>query len=235
MRIGELSRTSGVPLPTIKYYLREGLLPAGTATGPNQADYGPAHLRRLRLIRVLLEVGKLSIAAVREVLDAVDAPDLPVHPMLGVAHGATLPATQRTENDDWRAARAEAWRLVTELGWHVNDCAPALDHIADVIAAADAMGIPELLEGFHRYAEAASRVASHDVGIVASYAGADNAERGPMVEAVVLGTVLGERLFNALRRLAQEDASARRFMPGGEPAATPPPAARTAGRRSTRP
>ena len=37
MRIAELSQTTGVPVPTIKYYLREGLLPAGELTSPNQA------------------------------------------------------------------------------------------------------------------------------------------------------------------------------------------------------
>ena len=40
MRIAELSSRSGTSIPTIKYYLREGLLPAGEATGRNQADYG---------------------------------------------------------------------------------------------------------------------------------------------------------------------------------------------------
>ena len=38
MRIAELSRRSGDSIPSIKFYLREGLLPAGTATGRNQAD-----------------------------------------------------------------------------------------------------------------------------------------------------------------------------------------------------
>ena len=41
VRIAELSSRSGTSIPSIKYYLREGLLPAGTSTGRNQADYGP--------------------------------------------------------------------------------------------------------------------------------------------------------------------------------------------------
>jgi len=67
MRIGELARRSGVSIPTIKYYLREGLLPPGAATAPNQASYGEEHLHRLRLIRALLDVGGLTVAAAREV------------------------------------------------------------------------------------------------------------------------------------------------------------------------
>ena len=38
--MAELSRTQRRRrIATIKYYLREGLLPPGTATGRNQADY----------------------------------------------------------------------------------------------------------------------------------------------------------------------------------------------------
>ena len=92
MRIAELSRRSGTSIPTIKYYLREGLLPAGTATGRNQAEYGEAHRHRLRLIRALIDVGGLSVAAARDVLAAVDAPDLPSHFLLGAAHGSLAAA-----------------------------------------------------------------------------------------------------------------------------------------------
>jgi len=38
MRIGELSRRSGVPVPSIKYYVREGLLPAGERTRPTRSS-----------------------------------------------------------------------------------------------------------------------------------------------------------------------------------------------------
>ena len=37
MRISELSSVTGVPVPTIKYYIREGLLPRGERTAANQA------------------------------------------------------------------------------------------------------------------------------------------------------------------------------------------------------
>ena len=39
MRIAELSNRSGVPVPTIKYYLREGLLPFGRQ-GDQRNDTG---------------------------------------------------------------------------------------------------------------------------------------------------------------------------------------------------
>ena len=103
MRIGELSRRTGVPVPTIKYYVREGLLPAGQLTSPNQASYDDAHERRLRLIRALLDVGGLKVAAIAEVLAAVDDPGRSVHKVLGVATDRIVPryaGASRTRN--WR-------------------------------------------------------------------------------------------------------------------------------------
>src|SRR5262245_36454982 len=109
MSIAELSGRSGTSIPSIKYYLREGLLPTGNATGRNQAEYDEAHLHRLRLIRALLDVGGLSIAAVRDVLTAVDTPDLPGHHLLGAAHCAIAPPAPRRDTADtgWQSARAE--------------------------------------------------------------------------------------------------------------------------------
>ena len=42
VQMAELSRITGVSVPTIKYYLREGLLALGEAIRANQALYGQA-------------------------------------------------------------------------------------------------------------------------------------------------------------------------------------------------
>ncbi|MFG2121903.1 MerR family transcriptional regulator [Streptomyces sp. NPDC048710] len=39
MRIAEPARRTGVPVPTIKFHSREGLLPPGERTGPDQVGY----------------------------------------------------------------------------------------------------------------------------------------------------------------------------------------------------
>ncbi len=71
MRMSELSRLSGVSVTTIKYYLREGLLPPGRQLSATQAEYDGNHLRRLRLIRALTGVRGLSVSTAREVLGAL--------------------------------------------------------------------------------------------------------------------------------------------------------------------
>src|SRR5260370_17144359 len=91
MRIAELSRDSGVPVPTIKYYVREGLLPPGELTSPNQAQYNDAHLRRLKLIRALCDVGGLSVAAMRDLLAAAGSPATSTPEPLGAPHYLPTP------------------------------------------------------------------------------------------------------------------------------------------------
>jgi DNA-binding transcriptional MerR regulator len=208
MRIAELSRRSGTSIPSIKYYLREGLLPAGAATGRNQAEYGEAHVHRLRLIRALIDVGGLSVAAARDVLTAVDTPDLPGHSLLGAAHGSlTRPRRQDPQEASWRAARDEVIALVRRRAWYVDDDCPEIDQAADAIAAFRSLGQDDLVEIMETYADAAELVAAREVDTVIA-----RREPARMVEGVITGTILGEAVLNALRRLAQKDASARRLV-----------------------
>src|SRR5258706_7366806 len=109
MKIAELSGRSGTSIASIKYYLREGLLPAGAATGRNQAEYDEAHIRRLRLIRALIDIGGLSIASARAVLAAVDQPDLDGHSLMGAAHQElSRPSRLDRASPEGQAARAGA-------------------------------------------------------------------------------------------------------------------------------
>ena len=212
MRIAELSKRSGTSIPSIKYYLREGLLTAGAATGRNQAEYGEDHLHRLRLIRALIDVGGLSVAAARDVLAAVDAPDLPTHFLLGAAHGSLVrPRRRATRDAVWSAARGEVVDLVRRRGWYVDDDCPDLDHAADAVAAFRSLGQDDLLEFLETYADAAELVAAREVDAVVA-----RGEPARMVEGVVTGTILGEAILNALRRMAQQDASARRLADPGD-------------------
>jgi DNA-binding transcriptional MerR regulator len=204
MRIGELSQRSGVAIPTVKYYLREGLLQAGAATATNQASYGEEHLRRLRLIRALIDVGGVSVAAARGVIDALARDDLEPHDLLGVAHDTVIPRrTPDRGNPEWAAARAEATALVARRGWLVDpECGP-LDLVADALSAMRSLEVTELLDRVDEYADRAQELAHVEVASV--IARDDPARR---LELVVLGTVLGEALFAALRLLAHQHESA---------------------------
>ncbi len=51
MKISELAQATGTPADTIRYYEREGLLPAPARGGNNYRVYGPEHAEQLALIR----------------------------------------------------------------------------------------------------------------------------------------------------------------------------------------
>jgi DNA-binding transcriptional MerR regulator len=69
LRMRELAEASGVPAPTIKHYLREGLLPEPVKTSRNMAYYPPEFVDRIRLIKRLQEERYLPLKAIKTVLD----------------------------------------------------------------------------------------------------------------------------------------------------------------------
>ncbi|MEV6748566.1 MerR family transcriptional regulator [Streptomyces sp. NPDC051080] len=206
MRIGELSSRSGVPVPTIKFYVREGLLPAGRLTSPNQASYDSGHERRLRLIRALLDVGGLSLAAIGDVLRVVEDPEQPVHKVLGIAAKRLTPLQGGESGPELEDARDEVAELLERRGWRAGADGPAGESLAEVVVALRRAGHGGFVELLDDYAAAAETVARADLDYVGR-----RVAREDLVESVVVGTVLGEAMFGALRRLAQADASARAY------------------------
>jgi DNA-binding transcriptional MerR regulator len=207
MRISELSDRSGLTVQTIKFYLREGLLPKGTATAATRAEYDERHLQRLRLIRALREVGDLPVAAITRIVSALDDDKIDLRDLLGTAQYALGPHVEPRANDaDWRAARQDVNSLITELGWQVMPDAPARDLLAQTFLALRRLGFPIVLPELRPYIEAAAAISEHEVGKLTHDAPRDRALQGMLVT-----TVLYEQVLIALHRLAQEDASARHF------------------------
>ncbi|MGW1026676.1 MerR family transcriptional regulator [Streptomyces sp. NPDC002577] len=210
MRIGELSRRTGVSVATIKYYVREGLLPAGQLSSPNQAAYDETHERRLLLIRALLDVGGLSIAGARGVLSAIDDPGQSVHDVLGEAVHLLGPVAPRHEAEAdpvLDAALAEVAGLLKRRGWQADVGDVQSQAVAAALAALDRAGMAGFAAAvLDDYADAAETAARADLAYVSRHVA-----REDMVGSSVVGTVLGEALLGALRRLAHVDASAHAF------------------------
>ncbi|GAB7050369.1 MerR family transcriptional regulator [Catenuloplanes indicus] len=209
MRVAELSRTTGVPVPTIKYYLREGLLPAGELTSPNQASYDERHVRRLRLVRALLEVGRLPIATIREVLrDIDDDSDWGMHERLGRTLYPLAGVPDDPPGPELAAAMAEVDALIARWGWQVEPHSPGRRRLAEVMLTFRELGVGHLMNAIDRYAEAAEIIAESDLrGITTDRAPDD------VVTGAVIGTIVGDALQAALRRLAHEHTSVRLFTP----------------------
>ncbi|MFF1818776.1 MerR family transcriptional regulator [Kribbella sp. NPDC058245] len=204
MRIGELSKATGIPVPTIKYYLREGLLAPGELTSPNQASYGEAHIRRLRLIRALVDLAQVPVAQVKEIVDSLDADDIPLHDQIGRTHRALTPTRKPTASPEARAAaEVEVNALLTRRGWTVEPEAPALTTLIETVAALRSLGQDSLVSFLDAYAEAVERFTQLEVEAVSA------PTRDQLAESVVIGTILGETLIASLRLLAHESTSAK--------------------------
>ncbi|MHC5902768.1 MerR family transcriptional regulator [Streptomyces sp. S6] len=204
MRMSELSRRSGVSVTTIKYYLREGLLPPGRQTSATQAEYDETHLRRLRLIRALTGVRGLPVSTARQVIDAVGEHAGEPHVLLGLALGA-ISLTGEPEQQAEPEGAAEVDALIAELGWDVHAGAPARATLAETLVSLRSLGAPVDHGALLSYARLAERTAVVDMD---QLDGLDD----PLetAERALLLAFLLEPALLSLRRLAQQNESARR-------------------------
>jgi DNA-binding transcriptional MerR regulator len=220
MRIAGLSAATGVSVATLKYYLREGLLHPGVATAVNQADYDDTHVRRVRLIRALVELGRLSIADAARVLRAVDDDDVSIHEAFGVAQDAMVP--RRDRDDPLHAdALVEVDRLVERNRLRVRPDAEVRHMLAEALITLtrfDVLGqgaaSTEVLDGhlLDSFVAAAVSSAEFEIGYVP-----EHGERSVQMTVTVVGTIAWEVAMDAIRRMALEHASALRFDPVAPP------------------
>jgi DNA-binding transcriptional MerR regulator len=69
LKISELADAAGVPVATVRHYLREGLLPEGEKTSRNMAYYPPQLAERIKLIKQLQEERFMPIRVIAELLE----------------------------------------------------------------------------------------------------------------------------------------------------------------------
>ncbi|WP_371645872.1 MerR family transcriptional regulator [Streptomyces sp. NBC_00597] len=211
MRLAELSERSGVSTATVKYYLREGLLPPGRRVSATTADYDDGHLRRLRLIRALLQVGGIPVATAREVLRHVDDDSLGRTIRLGAALWALPQGPDPDDSDEAVAtARLEVDRLLDILGWttarELGALSPVHRSLVVAVASLIRLGYPWHAELMAPYAELMHQAAVRDLDFAETHP--SEAEK---VETAVAAAVLFHPVLKALHRLAQEEESARRY------------------------
>jgi DNA-binding transcriptional MerR regulator len=215
MRISELARQSGLPVATIKFYLREGLLPPGAPISRTQAEYSDAHLERLRLIRALRDIADLPVATVGTVLAAVDDEEVPLLDLLGI----TQTAVAGSKGSDAPASEAGlelAAQLLAELGWTLTEDSPLVGSLARVLDVLRGEGEPVDAESLRPWAQAARAVAEVEMDHIPV-----EAPRAEAAHTVAVGTVIYGELLAQLRLAAQEAVSLARFGSGVEPVEEP--------------
>jgi DNA-binding transcriptional MerR regulator len=198
--MAELSARSGLPVPTIKFYLREGLLPAGAAVGATRARYDETHLQRLRLVRALVEVAQLRLDVVRAVLDDIDHARTR-HEAIGSAHQRLSPAVDHEASEDSLRAVDE---LLERNGWTLLPRCSNRQALARALDAMAGLGHPVGPALLDAYARALSEAAEVELDQL------DAEDRATAVEHAVIGTLLLEPVLLTIRRIAQQNVSRER-------------------------
>lgn len=73
MTISELSSRSGLPVSTIKFYIRKGLLPKPVKTGKTRGTYTRKHLQRLQFIQKIRKEGTLALEKIGGITAMMDS------------------------------------------------------------------------------------------------------------------------------------------------------------------
>ncbi|MFD1815058.1 MerR family transcriptional regulator [Rhodococcus gannanensis] len=198
MRVSELVQRSGVPLATVKYYLREGVLMPGVTTSATQADYGDEHLHRLALIKALAGAG-LPIQKIRLITALVEHPGDDLHDTIGRAIAALPPYSDAPRSADHPRAR----RALEHLGQVYDPSYPAVEQLERALEAVESVGIPMTDERLDAYGRHVRGIAEIDFALIPT----ESAQAA--VEYSVLGTAIYEPVIAAMRRLAHQDISAK--------------------------
>ncbi|WP_223167819.1 MerR family transcriptional regulator [Nonomuraea sp. SYSU D8015] len=192
--MADLSEQTGVSVPTIRLYLREGLLPPGRSAARDQAEYNAAHVRRLKLVRTLAEYGDLSIAIIRDLIAHLDDPEAGGGDLLGIALAVTARHHPPPPGPGRDAAEGIVDNLLRRRGWTGLGQHPTRQALIGLVTSLAELGREDMLEVFDDYCAAAERVAEADLRAVG-----DPRDRGRALEIGVLGDVV----LAALRRAAQ--------------------------------
>ncbi len=201
MKISELSAKTGVTIPTLKFYLREGLLAPGELSSPNQADYGEAHVRRAALIRAMREVAGLSIAKIGTIIDALEHGEA-AYEVLGATVDSLGGAVAGELTPAQEAIGQELDGLLERMGLPTRPESLARHEIIRAFESVRGMLFPGApVEVLMLYATPmmevakAEREVTPDLGI---------GESETAIERAVVGLALFEPIILAFRRMAHE-------------------------------
>ena len=200
MLMSELATRTNVPVPTIKYYLREGVLMSGRAISATRAHYDQLHIQRIALIQALSKLG-LSMVQIKSIIGLIDEPGESLFATLGAATAALPPATESVSKHGCPRAQA----ALAALNWSVPEGFPAVTQLEHALADAEAAGVPMTEDRLRAYAPHIRSIAAYDIEQMP-------VEPAPAaIEYAVLGTILYEPIIAALRRIAHAGLAARRL------------------------
>ena len=221
IKMSELSKRSGVPGPTIKHYIREGLLPGPEVrTSRNMAYYDARLAGRIRVIKELQAERFLPLRVIGELLE--DAPSDKIKPERDAAQRRVLTAlapaleekasasVQRRKRSDviktFGVSRAELDSLeragVLELRGEGDTAGySGIDlRLLDILADVRRLGLGELfpVSVAEPYFAAVKKLVEFEIDVFRHRA-LGNQLAMPLADVAKAAVELGERLVTTLR------------------------------------
>jgi Cd(II)/Pb(II)-responsive transcriptional regulator len=141
MKIGELAAAAGMPVETVRFYEKQGLLPAPTRAGNNYRHYDAGALQRLRFIGNCRALD-MSLEEVRVLLQFIDQPSADCSP---------VDALVAEHLQHVRERMAELKALEHQLKLLQSACGHAAPHevCGIVLALSEGAGIGPARRGVH--------------------------------------------------------------------------------------
>jgi DNA-binding transcriptional MerR regulator len=198
MLVSELAERADVPLATVKYYLREGLLAPGETTGPRRAEYDASHLRRLRILRALREVGGAPVSALQVIIDAVEDDSRPEHDLVCEISDALSPPLPVDGPDQVAGPQVNA--AIDGVGWSgVRTDAAARLRLAELVQLVSEELLTVDAEILGYYAHLADQLCRTEIALIDKTKG----RQGTLEDMVVGEAVFGD-ILTLFRRLGHE-------------------------------
>jgi len=203
MQLKELSERTGVSPASIKFYLREGLLPPGRSVHATRAEYSEHHVSRLELIQALRRVVGLNIAQIVSLLKMADD---------GVPRLELLAAVQRTvlglddvstDRGDLRTPSADA--VVRLRNWP-DVPSDARNAFNAHLALMESLGVPVPVDLLDAYSQAVDAIAAVDIS-----ATTEPEDVNQLIMTAAVGMHLHGQLVLKLLALAQASHAIRRY------------------------
>jgi DNA-binding transcriptional MerR regulator len=198
MLVSELAERADVPVATVKYYLREGLLPPGDVTGPRRAEYDDSHLRRLRILRALREVGGAPVSALQVIVDAVEDDSRPMHDTLCEISDELSPSLPVEEPD--RESVPLVTAAIAGVGWTgVRQDAAARQRLAELVQLVreELLTVDEQILAY--YAGLADQLCRTELALMDT-----TKDRQGRLEDMVVGEAVFGDILTLFRRLGHE-------------------------------
>lgn len=204
MQLHELSQRSGVTPASIKYYLREGLLPPGEAVHATRAEYSASHLERLELIQALRRIVGLNIGQIRGLVKMADD-GVPRLDLLAAVQRVVLDLGNYTTAIGGEAAEATA-AVVRLRGWpdSPSDARNALTAHLELMAG---LKIPVSATVLEAYSKAMDEVAGIDIAATTAPESTDR-----LILTAAVGMHMHSQLLLKLLALAQASHAIRQYQ-----------------------